>query len=92
MATADVAEAVAIAAVGAPLNGIREVGGPERYRLDELIRKALAAHDDPRTVVADPAAGYWGAPVGEYTLTPGEGATLFETRFEDWMLETASAK
>jgi uncharacterized protein YbjT (DUF2867 family) len=92
MATADVAEAVAIAAIGAPLNGIREVGGPERYRLDELIRKELAAHDDPRTVVADPAAGYWGAPVGEYTLTPGEGATLFETRFEDWMLETASAK
>lgn len=92
MASADVAEAVAIAAVNAPLNGIREIGGPEMYRLDELIRKALAAHGDPRTVVADPAAGYWGAPVGEYTLTPGSGGVLLDTRFEDWVLEAATAK
>jgi uncharacterized protein YbjT (DUF2867 family) len=92
MASADVAEAVAIAAANAPVNGIREIGGPEKYRLDELIRKALAAHNDPRTVVADPDAGYWGAPVGENTLTPGAGATLFDTRFEDWVLETAPAK
>jgi uncharacterized protein YbjT (DUF2867 family) len=92
MASADVAEAVAIAAVNAPLNGIREVGGPEIYRLDELIRKALAAHNDSRTVVPDPDAGYWGAPVGEYTLTPGRGAVLFDTRFEEWILEVAAAK
>jgi uncharacterized protein YbjT (DUF2867 family) len=92
MASADVAEGVAMAAVNPPVNGIQEIGGPERYRLDELIRKALAAQNDPRTVVADPAAGYWGAPVGEYTLTPGEGATLFDTRFEDWVLEAAAAK
>jgi uncharacterized protein YbjT (DUF2867 family) len=90
MASTDVAEAVAITAVGAPLNGMREVGGPERFRLDELIRNALAAKLDPRTVVADPNAGYWGAPVGEYTLTPGEGATLFETRFENWIRESAA--
>lgn len=92
MASADVAEAVAIAAVNAPVNGIREIGGPVKYRLDELIRTALAAHNDPRTVVADPEAGYWGAPVGENTLTPGEGATLFDTRFEDWVLEAATAR
>ena len=92
MASADVAEAVAIAAGDAPLNGIREVGGPVKYRLDELIRKALAVHNDPRTVVADPDAGYWGAPVGEDTLAPGAGATLFDTRFEDWVLEAAAAK
>jgi hypothetical protein len=71
---------------------VHEVGGPERFRLDELIRTALAAHNDPRTVVADPDAGYWGAPVGEHTLTPAEDATLFETRFEDWILEGATAK
>jgi uncharacterized protein YbjT (DUF2867 family) len=91
MASADVAEAVAITAVGAPLNDIREVGGPERFRLDELIRTALAAKHDSRAVAADPNAGYWGAPVGEYTLTPGEGATLFETRFENWIRESAVA-
>jgi uncharacterized protein YbjT (DUF2867 family) len=92
MASADVAEAVAIAAVNAPLNGIREVGGPEKYRLDELIRTALAAQNDPRTVVADPDAGYWGAPVGENTLTPGKGAVLFDTRFEDWVTQAVGAK
>jgi uncharacterized protein YbjT (DUF2867 family) len=91
MASADVAEAVAISAVNGPLNDIREVGGPEKFRLDDLIRTALAAEHDPRKVVADPNAGYWGAPVGEYTLTPGEGATLFETRFEDWIRESAAA-
>jgi uncharacterized protein YbjT (DUF2867 family) len=92
MASGDVAEAVAITAVDAPLNGIREIGGPDKVRLDELIRTALAARQDPRTVVADPSAGYWGAPVGENTLTPGEGAALGETRFEDWVLEAAAAK
>ena len=90
MAAADVAEAVAITAVKAPLNGITEVGAPEQFRLDELIRTALTARDDPRTVVSDPTAGYWGAEVGEHTLTPGEGATLFETRFADWIRETAA--
>ena len=44
------------------------------------------------TVIADPKAGYRGAEVGEHTLTPGEGATLFETRFEDWIRETAAAR
>ncbi len=91
MAAADVAEAVSIAAVNQPLNGIAEVGGPEQFRLDKLIRTALAARHDSRTVVADPDAGYWGAAVGEYTLTPGEGATLLETRFEDWIRDTAAA-
>lgn len=91
MASADVAKAVANTAVSAPVNGITEIGGPDRVRLDELVRTALAERHDPRTVVADPKAGYWGAPVGEYTLTPGEGATLFETRFENWIRETAAA-
>jgi uncharacterized protein YbjT (DUF2867 family) len=91
MASADVAKAVAITAVNAPVNGITEVGGPQKYRLDELLRNALAAHNDPRKVVADPNAGYWGSPVGEHTLAPGDGATLFETRFEDWVRETTAA-
>ena len=91
MAVAVVAEAVVIAAVNAPSNDITEVGGPEQFRLDELIRTALTARHDSRTVIADPEAGYWGAAVGEHTLTPGEGATLFETRFEDWIGEAAAA-
>ena len=90
MASADVAEAVAIAAVNDPVNGIAEVGGPERFRLPDLIRTALTARGDTREVVADPDAGYWGVDIDEDTLVPGDGATLFDTRFSDWVLETAA--
>ncbi|MGV9799115.1 SDR family oxidoreductase [Mycobacterium sp. NPDC003449] len=89
MAAADVAEAVTIAAVGAPTNGITEVAGPRRYGLDELIRTALRHAGDPRTVLADPAARYWGAELSERMLLPGEGAIVFETQFEDWMRDAA---
>ncbi|WNG87238.1 SDR family oxidoreductase [Mycobacterium sp. ITM-2016-00317] len=90
MASADVAEAVAIAAVNDPVDGITEVGGPEKFRLPELIRTALTARGDTREVVADPDAGYWGVDIDEDTLVPGDGATLFDTRFSDWVLETAA--
>ena len=90
MASADVAEAVAIAAVGDPANGITEVGGPEQFRLPDLIRTALTARGDTRQVVADPAAQYWGVDIDERTLVPGVGATRFDIRFEDWILEAAA--
>lgn len=90
MASTDVAEAVAIAAVSEPAHGIREVGGPEQFRLPELLRTALTARGDAREVVADPAARYWGVDIGEHTLVPGDGATLFDIRFSDWLLETAA--
>lgn len=90
MDTTDVAEAVAIAAVNQPVNGIAEVGGPEQFRLPELIRTALTARGDSREVVADPAARYWGVDISERTLVPGPGATLFDIRFEDWILEKAA--
>lgn len=90
MATTDVAEAVAIAAVSAPVGGITEVGGPDRFRLPELIRTALTARGDGRLVMADPRATYWGVDIDEDTLVPRDGAMLFDIRFEDWMLETAA--
>ena len=90
MASADVAEGVAIATVGAPVNGITEVGGPQAYQLPDLIRTALTARGDSREVLADAAARYWGAEIEERALVPEEGATLFATRFEDWILETAA--
>jgi uncharacterized protein YbjT (DUF2867 family) len=90
MATTDVAEAVAIAAVNAPVNGIAEVGGPQQFRLPDLIRTALTARGDSREVTADPHARYWGVDIDERTLVPGAGATLFDIRFEDWILETAA--
>ena len=90
MAAADVAEGLAIAAVGEPVNGITEIAGPEAFLLPDLIRTALTARGDSREVVADPAARYWGIELEERTLVPGDGATLFDTRFEDWILETAA--
>ena len=89
MAADDVASAVGRIAVGAPINGIAEVAGPQQFRLDGLIRLALAAKDDPREVIGDREARYFGALLGERTLLPGEGATLYSTRFADWIARSA---
>jgi len=85
MAAEDVAGAVARVAVGPPVKGTVEVGGPETFRLDELVRRYLAARKDPREVVTDPHAGYYGIEVSERTLVPGDDARLGETRFETWL-------
>ena len=91
IAAGDVARAVGEIAVGPPVNGIVEVAGPEQFHLDELIRRGLSARHDPRTVIADPHARYFGAELSERTLVPGEGARLGTTRFEDWLREPANA-
>lgn len=90
MAADDVAGAVGGVATGSPLNGTVEVGGPERFHFDELIRRSLSARNDPREVVADPRAGYFGAEVSERTLVPGDDAQLGETRFDDWLSRSAN--
>ncbi|MHA5053185.1 SDR family oxidoreductase [Streptomyces sp. SD15] len=83
----DVAAAVGRTAVGAPVNGVVEIAGPDVFQLDELIRKGLAAKNDPRTVVTDPHAKYSGAELQETTLVPGPDAHLAETRFADWVAQ-----
>ena len=85
MAADDVASAVARIATGPPLNGMVEIAGPERLRLDGLIRQGLKAENDPREVVADPSARYFGALLKERTLVPDDGAQLGKTRFEEWL-------
>jgi uncharacterized protein YbjT (DUF2867 family) len=90
MAAADVAEAVARVATGTPVNGIVEVGGPETFRFDDAVRRALAAMGDPRTVVTDPSATYFGIAVSERSLVPADGARLGEIRLDDWLRETAA--
>jgi len=87
MAADDVASAVARVAVGPPVNGIVEIGGPEQFRLDELVRRRLDSLKDPREVIADPKARYSGAKVSERTLVPGKNARLGETRFETWLAQ-----
>jgi uncharacterized protein YbjT (DUF2867 family) len=90
MAADDVASAVAGIAVGPPVNGTVEIGGPEQFRLDELVRRRLALLKDPREVIADPKALYSGAKVSERTLVPGNNARLGETTFETWLTQSAA--
>src|SRR6266446_4574410 len=90
MAADDVASAVGRIAVGHPVNGIVEIGGPEQFRMDELVRRRLASLKDPREVVADPNALYSGAKIGEKTLVPGKNASLGETRYETWLTQSAA--
>ena len=84
----DVAQAVSRIAVGSPLNGRVEVAGPERFRMDEFFREALAARHDSRAVVTDPHARYFGAELSEATLVPGRDAILAETRYREWPART----
>jgi uncharacterized protein YbjT (DUF2867 family) len=91
MAVEDVARAVGKVSAGAPLNGMMEIGGPEAFPLDDLVRRALAARRDPRQVVGDPAARYFGAVLAERSLVPGPDAQLGVTRFEDWLAKSLSA-
>jgi hypothetical protein len=67
------------------VNDTIEIGGPEQFRLNELIRRDLGARKDPREVISDPHARYYGIPVSERTLVPNDDARLGETRFEDWL-------
>jgi uncharacterized protein YbjT (DUF2867 family) len=76
--------------MGSPVDGTVEVGGPEQFRLDELVRQGLAAWKDPREVVADPQARYYGVKLSEKTLVPDEGARLGQTRFETWLTQPAA--
>ncbi len=85
MAADDVASAVAEVAVNAPLNGRLEIAGPEQLRFDEVIRRRLSSRNDPRQVIADPQAPYFGAVPSELSLVPLNGAQLGKIRFEDWL-------
>jgi uncharacterized protein YbjT (DUF2867 family) len=92
MAADDVASAVGRIAMGSPVKGTVEVGGPEKFRLDELVRRGLAAWNDPREVLADPHARYYGVELSERTLLPDRDARLGETRFETWLTQPAAKK
>jgi uncharacterized protein YbjT (DUF2867 family) len=88
MAADDVASAIGRIAMSSPVNGTVEIGGPEQFRLDELVRRDLAARKDPREVISDPDARYFGIAVRERALVPNDDARLGETRFEDWLSQT----
>ena len=88
MAADDVASALATIATGPPVKGTVEIAGPEQFRLDDLVRRRLAALKDPREVIADPRALYSGAKLGERTLLPGNDARLGQTTFDVWLTQS----
>ncbi|HEY4007808.1 MAG TPA: SDR family oxidoreductase [Pseudonocardia sp.] len=85
MASDDVAAALGRVAVGEPLSGTQEIGGPEQFRLDDLVRTGLRAQHDPREVVADQQAGYFGTRLEERTLVPEPDAQRGELTFAQWL-------
>lgn len=87
IAAADVAAAVAHAAIGEPVNGVVNIAGPEKQGMDDFIRTRFAATGDARQVVTDPDAKYYGAVLDERMIVPieGEEVTLYPTRFGDWL-------
>jgi uncharacterized protein YbjT (DUF2867 family) len=91
MAADDPAAEVAAVALEPPIDGIVEVGGPERDRFDAIMRRVLDARSDDREVVADPDAGYYGIAVGERTLVPADGARVGSIRLDDWLRESLAA-
>jgi uncharacterized protein YbjT (DUF2867 family) len=84
MAAADVARAVADVSAATPLQGTRNVAGPEVFGLDELGKITLAARGDQRTVVTDNSAGMFGAVHGD-ALIAKEGAVLAGTTYQEWL-------
>jgi uncharacterized protein YbjT (DUF2867 family) len=89
-AAEDVAAALAEVAESGPVNGMVELAGPEQFRFDELVQRFLSAHNDPRRVIADVHARYFGAELDDRSLTPGGNARIAPTRFEDWLGDVAA--
>jgi uncharacterized protein YbjT (DUF2867 family) len=85
----DLAAAVAKVAVTKPLNGTIELAGPDAFPFDEVVRQYLVAHNDPRTVVTDEQAHYFGTALEKRSLIPGENALLGSCHFADWLSRTA---
>lgn len=85
IAADDVAKAVADAALGLPVNDTIEIGGPERLPMSELVARYLKATNDPREVVSDPQARYFGVRLDDRSLVPGDNAHLGTIRLEEWL-------
>jgi uncharacterized protein YbjT (DUF2867 family) len=89
IAAEDVASALADVTVGPPVNGIIEIAGLQQFRLDELVRSTLRERHDPREVITDPYAPYYGTELHERALVPAADARLAATCFDDWLNQSA---
>lgn len=85
IASDDVAAALTGITVGAALNGMIEVAGPEKFRLDELVQRFLSANNDGRKVITDIHARYFGIELNDHSLTPGDKPRIGATNFDQWL-------
>jgi len=88
----DVAAALADVALSTPVNGIVELAGPESFRLDEVVARVLSAKNDPRRVIPDVHARYFGVELDDGSLAPGDNARIAPTRLGDWLRSTTDAR
>jgi uncharacterized protein YbjT (DUF2867 family) len=91
IAADDVAAIVADVALAAPRNGIVEIAGPERAPFNEIVERYVKAVGDPRKVVSDPEARYWGGRVDERSLVPLGEARLGRIDFDEWLRRSRAA-
>lgn len=91
IAADDIAMIVSDTALAHPLNATIDAAGPEKFRLASLMQTYLAKCNDPRTVIADDEAGYFGMPIGDQSLTPDGNARLGTTRFDAWFTKSQAA-
>jgi uncharacterized protein YbjT (DUF2867 family) len=91
IASDDVAASVADVALAPPRNGIVEIAGPERAPFNDIIARYLKAAGDPRQVVSDPEARYWGGRVGETSLVPLGEARLGRIGLDEWLRRSQAA-
>ncbi|HEY0680840.1 MAG TPA: SDR family oxidoreductase [Steroidobacter sp.] len=89
LASGEVAAALADLSTALPRNRMIEFAGPECFRLDDIVQRVMLAYRDSREVVTDPQARYFGALLGDDTLTPDEGAIIGVGTFDDWLRNTA---
>jgi len=88
----EVAATLADVALAAPRNFTIEVAGPERFHLDEIVRRVMETNSDMREVIADAHTRYFGAELRDDTLTPDDGAIIAVTRFDDWLKHSVTGK
>jgi uncharacterized protein YbjT (DUF2867 family) len=91
IAAEDVAAMVAEVALAAPRNGIVEIAGPERAPFNDIVARYLKAVGDPREVVGDPKARYWGGRVEELSLVPLGEARLGRMGLDEWLRRTSAS-
>lgn len=89
IASDDVADVMADVALGAPINRVMEIAGPDRVRMSDAVTKFLKATNDPRTTIADPHALYFGVEVDDSSLVPGANPRIGRIGYDDWLKQSA---